>query len=241
MGTLIIGRRCSDGVVLAADRRELRGYEPTEQSKIRQLEVKVNEANAAVLVAGAGVAAFWDEVTWSLSQNMKSGAEPEPKTLLDVVDRISSISISLSGRYQRGSLDERLGCVMVGLEGLISGKAELYYFAGAGFSKTEFICLGSGETYALPMADLLLHQRILTTNKARQILPFLFVLVERVNISVGEGPDVFVLRDNEQVIQIPANQIQRVRTKASNFVKTLPNAFPNIVSNPDVLRQLPQK
>ena len=32
--TLIIGKRCQDGVILAADRRELRGLEPNEQCKI---------------------------------------------------------------------------------------------------------------------------------------------------------------------------------------------------------------
>jgi len=53
MSTLIIGTRCDDRVVLAADRRELRGYEPMEQPKIRQIEIEVDEVKASVLLAGA--------------------------------------------------------------------------------------------------------------------------------------------------------------------------------------------
>jgi len=145
MSTLIIGTRCDDRVVLAADRRELRGYEPMEQPKIRQIEIEVDEVKASVLLAGAGVAAFWDKVAWSLSHSITAGVEPQVKTLLDVVDRISSLSINMSARYQRSSLDERLGCVVAGLDRLTADTAELYYFAGAGFSKTGFVCLASGS------------------------------------------------------------------------------------------------
>ncbi len=241
MSTLIIGTRCKDGVVLAADRRELRGYEPTKQSKIRRVELEVGGTKVSVLLAGAGVAAFWDEVAWSLSHSTKAGLEPEVNTLLDVVDRVSSLSINMAARYQRGSLDEPLGCVMAGLDRLTTGEAELYCFAGAGFSKTDFICLGSGETYALPVADLLLHQPALSTNQATQatqIFPFLFLLVERVNLSVGEGLDIFIVRDGEQAVQLAANQVEDTRIKASNLLETLPDAFLKVVENPAILQQL---
>lgn len=194
MSTLIIGTRYEDGIVLAADRRELRGYEPTKQCKIRRVKVGDTAAGGSILLAGAGAAAFWDEVAWSLAQSTKSEAESSIRTLLDAVDRVSTLSINMSARYRRDGLDEPLGCVLAGLDSLTTGRAELYYFAGAGFSKTEFMCLGSGGSYALPMADLLLHRQLLAAQAAR-IVPALFLLVERVNLSVGGGPDVFVLRD----------------------------------------------
>ena len=46
MSTLIVGTRCTDSVVLAADRRELRGYEPAEQCKVRKIEFQVNDSRA---------------------------------------------------------------------------------------------------------------------------------------------------------------------------------------------------
>lgn len=131
----------------------------------------------------------------------------------------------MSARYQRDGLDERLGCVLAGLDNLTTGKAELYYFAGAGFSKTEFICLGSGGAYALPMADLLLHQQPLTTYQATQIIPFVFLLVERVNLSVGGEPDIFVINDGEQATQIEADKIEELKTKATRVMETLPALF----------------
>ena len=93
--TLIIGKRCQDGVILAADRRELRGFEPNEQSKIRQIHFEVNPAKALVLLAGAGVAAFWDEVSWSSEQYLNTETEPKVKTFLDIV-----LALALSGRIR---------------------------------------------------------------------------------------------------------------------------------------------
>lgn len=239
MSTLIIGARCSDGVVLAADRRELRGYEPSERCKIRRIEVEGKPAKSAILLAGAGVAAFWDEVAWSVEQNVKTGSESNIDTLLDAVDRISALSINMSARYQRDGLDERLGCVVGGLEHITTGKAGLYYFAGAGFSKAEFICLGSGGSYALPMADLLLHQKNFTTCQAMQVIPFLFLLVERVNVSVGQGPDIFILKDGEQATQMSNGQVGDARMRASRLLEALPETFLKVVENPEVLRELP--
>lgn len=238
MSTLIIAIRCKDGIVLAADRRELRGYEPRELCKIRRIELEIGGQKATVLLAGAGVAAFWDEVAWSLSHNTEVGGGPEVRTLLDVVNTVSNLSINMSARYQRDGLDERLGCVVAGLNGLTTGMAESYYFAGAGFSKTEFICLGSGETYALPMADLLLRHPVLSTKQATQILPFLFLLVERVNLSVGGGPDIFVLSDGEQAVQVATNKVELTRMSTSKLLESLPEAFFKMLEDPMIMQQL---
>jgi len=288
--TLIIGTRCTDGVVLAADRRELRGFESSQRCKIRSIEVRghpnampsyitdkadtvtlkqladrLGIANkelrqflrdffprpsgqkgtryekftqerakeiegrykdhteqkrhvdleagspASILLAGAGIAAFWDEVVWS---NARKSFDPEITMLLHLIDRISFTSIQLSARYQKGSLDEPLGCVVAGLDDLTGGAASLWYFAGAGFSKTDFICLGSGDAYALPLADLLLRNQPLTIEQAINIMPLIFMLVERVNVSVAGGPDIFIVKDGEQPHQVTISQAKEAREKA---------------------------
>ncbi|MFA4835960.1 MAG: DNA-deoxyinosine glycosylase, partial [Dehalococcoidia bacterium] len=300
--TLIIGTRCTDGVVLAADRRELRGFEPAQRCKIRSIEVHghpnarpsflIEDANtitlkqlavrlgiadkdlrqflrdffprspeqkrtryeeftreraekiedrykdhtgqkrhrdlevgspASVLIAGAGVASFWEEVAWS---NAKKSFDPEITMLLHLIDRISFTSIQLSARYQKGSLDEPLGCVVAGLDDLTGGEASLWYFAGAGFSKTDFICLGSGDAYALPLADLLLRNQPLTIEQAINIMPLIFLLVERVNISVAGGPDIFIVKDGMQPHRVDSEKIKQARLKAD---KLLENNLPRII------------
>ena len=257
--TLIIGTRCTDGIILAADRRELRGYEPAERCKVRKIEYDVllpkdesskgfgpralhcrdKYAKVSVLLAGAGVAAFWDEVAWGVSPNYFYGTckttesvhDVKIRTLSDIIDMISLTSINLSGRYQRGSLDEPLGCVVAGLDQLNTGKASLWYFAGAGFSKADFICLGSGDANALPMADLLLRGRGLTTEQAVHIMPLIFMLVERVNISVAGGPDVFIVKDGEQPHQVESDQIKQAKVKANNLLKILPERFLAVIKD----------
>jgi hypothetical protein len=88
-------------------------------------------------------------------------------------------------------MDEKLGCVLVGLDNLNSGKAKMYYFAGAGFTETQFICLGSGDAYALPLADASINARNITLEKAATLLPLIFLLVERVTVSVARWPGYF--------------------------------------------------
>jgi 20S proteasome alpha/beta subunit len=241
MSTLIIGTSCSDGVVLAADRRELRGYEPSERAKIRQIKVEVRGRKASVLLAGAGIAAFWDEVAWSLPRLIEGEGGSSPVSLPDVVERIGSLSIDLSARYQREGLNEPLGCVVAGLEELSSGEAQMYYFAGAGFSKTDFICLGSGDKYALPTADVLLHGRALKVEEAVQAMPFLFFLVERVNVSVGGGPDVFALTDDTQAVQVPSRRIEKIKTRICRLETETPQALLSALENLWSLKERSQR
>ncbi|MFA4836052.1 MAG: hypothetical protein WC749_08300, partial [Dehalococcoidia bacterium] len=196
----------------------------------RHLELKAGSP-ASILLAGAGVAAFWDEVVWS---NAKNSFDPEITTLLQLIDRISFTSIHLSARYQKGSLDEPLGCVVAGLDDLTGGAASLWYFAGAGFSRTDFICLGSGDAYVLPMAHLLLRSRELTTEQAVRILPFLFLLVERVNVSVAGGPDIFIVKDGEQPHQVTISQAKEAREKANNLLNIMGERFSTLIKNPSL-------
>jgi hypothetical protein len=129
-------------------------------------------------------------------------------------------------------MDERLGCVVTGLNNLNSGKAKLYYFAGAGFSETQFICLGSGDAYALPLADVLLNTKDITTNDAVQFLPLIFLMVERVNVSVAGGPDIFIVKDDDtQPVQIENKDIEEARTRGSYIIKELPGVISRVMNS----------
>ena len=54
--------------------------------------------------------------------------------------------------------------------------------------------------------------------EAVSVLPLIFLLVERVNVSVGEGPDMFILKDGEQAVQVAANDVADSKAKASDVL-----------------------
>src|SRR5271157_3696680 len=100
MMTLIIGKKCRDGIILAADRRALRGLEPNEQNKIKQIPLEIDSGKSQILLAGAGVGAFWEEIAWASEQYINGVNEPKVKIFLDVVSGVSLLSTNLSVRYQ---------------------------------------------------------------------------------------------------------------------------------------------
>jgi len=107
MMTLIIGKRCCDGVILGADRRSLRGLEPNEQNKINQIRLEIDSVKSQILLAGAGVGAFWEEIAWSSEHYINGINEPKVKTFIDAVSGVSLLSTNLSVRYQHGGMDGR--------------------------------------------------------------------------------------------------------------------------------------
>ena len=228
--TLIIGKRCCDGVILGADRRSLRGLEPNEQNKINQIRLEIDSVKSQILLAGAGVGAFWEEIAWSSEHYINGINEPKVKTFIDAVSGVSLLSTNLSVRYQHGGMDEQLGCVLAGLDMLNTGKAKLYYFAGVGFSETAFICLGSGSAYALSLAGVLLNATDITTDEAMRFLPLIFLLVERVTVSVAGGPDIFIVKDNEQPVSVPTKHLETSRTTANYLIENVPKVLNKVIA-----------
>lgn len=218
--TLIIAKQCKDGVVLAADRRELRGLEPREGCKIREVTIYASPQNFTVLLAGAGVGSFWEEVARCTAYYPDTETLPTFRDFSCVVLGLNSTVMELSKMYSEG-LDDKLGCVVAGLEDISSGKVKIYSFCGAGFAETQFFCLGSGDKYALPMSDILLNKKDITTERAVQLMPLIFLLVERVHLGVAGGPDIFIWKDGKQAFQMPAKEVEEARKKAGETLEGL--------------------
>jgi 20S proteasome alpha/beta subunit len=189
--TLIVGARCRDGVILAADRRRLARYEKGPDTK------KIFKLDYGVLLAGAGDDAVLNEAQVFIERRVEEVRSQSPK-LFDVAEITAGIVNELVGLY-RDKVEESFGFVLAGLEELTSGKAKLYTIFGAGFADVPLACIGSGSSYARPLVDLLLVGGSLRTQEAAKVIPALYTLVSRVQTSVGGGVDIYIVKDGEGV------------------------------------------
>lgn len=190
--TLIIGARCTDGVVLAADRRRLSRYERGPST------TKLFKLSCGVAIAGAGDDAVLNEARVLIDRAIK---EPEcgtsPTTLFDVVQIAASLVNQLVGCY-KDMVEEPFGYVLAGPENLKSGEGKLYIICGAGFLDIPWACLGSGSSYARPLVELLLAHKKLSTGDASKVIAPIFSMVSAVQTTVGDGIDLCIVKDNRR-------------------------------------------
>ena len=163
--TLIVGARCCDGIILAADRRRLAKSEKgPETNKIFKLS-----CNAAL--AGAGDDAVLNEARVFVERRIEEfQGQSSNMNLFDVVEITCSVVNELVS-YYRDKVEEPFGYALSGLENLTGGTAKLYTIFGAGFSEVPWACLGSGSSYARPFVELLLVQGDLSTEDATKTMP----------------------------------------------------------------------
>lgn len=213
--TLIVGARCSDGIILAADRRRLAKYEKgPETNKVFKLSCNVALAGAgddAVLNEARGFVERRVEEFQSQSSNMK---------LFDVVEITCSVVNELVG-YYRDKVEEPFGYVLAGLENLTDGSAKLYTIFGAGFSEVPWACLGLGSSYARPLVELLLAQGDLSTNEAARVVPTIFTMVSNVQTTVGGGVDICIIKDEQGIGEITNEEEASLNTIRSAILHNL--------------------
>lgn len=185
--TLIIGARCRDGVILAADCRRLARYEKGPDTR------KIFKLDCGVLLAGAGDDAVLNEARIFIEHRVEEVRGQSPK-LFDIAEITAGVVNELVGLY-RDKVEESFGFVLAGLEEVTSGTAKLYTIFGAGLSDAPLACIGSGSSYARPLVDLLLADNSLNTQDAAKVMPALYTLVSRVQTSVGGGMDICIVKD----------------------------------------------
>ena len=189
--TLIVGARCRDGIVLAADRRRLAKYEKGPETN------KVFQLSCNVALAGAGDDAVLNEARVFIVRRVDEfQSQSSNMKLFDVVEITCGVVNELVG-YYRDKVEEPFGYVLAGLENLTGGSAKLYTIFGAGFSEVPWACLGSGSSYARPLVELLLAQGDLSTKESVRAMPTLFTLVSNVQTTVGGGVDICITKDGQ--------------------------------------------
>jgi 20S proteasome alpha/beta subunit len=191
--TLIVGARCRDGVILAADRRRLARYEKGPET------IKLFKLNCGVILAGAGDDAVLNEARLLIEQRVEeSRDESLHMKLFDILGITMRTVNELVGLYQN-KVEEPFGYVLAGLENINDGKAKLFTIFGAGLSDVPWICLGSCSSYARPLVDLLLADGCLNTGDAIKVIPTVFSLVSSVQTTVGGEVDICVVKDGEGI------------------------------------------
>lgn len=194
--TLIVGARCHDGIILAADRRRLAKYEKGPET------TKVFKLSCNVALAGAGDDAVLNEARVFVERRLEEfQSQSSNMKLFDVVEITCSVVNEL-GSYYRDKVEEPFGYVLAGLENLTGGSAKLYTIFGAGFSEVPWVCLGSGSSYARPLVDLLLAQGDLLTKESARVMPTLFTLVSNVQTTVGGDVDICIINDEQGIGEI---------------------------------------
>lgn len=194
--TLIIGTRCQDGIVLAADRRRMARYERGPDTN------KLFKLDCGILLAGAGDDAVLNEARIVIERRVEeSQSETLQLDLFDILKITMSVVNDLVNCY-RDKVEESFGYVLAGLENMSSGMAKVYTIFGAGFSDVPWACLGSGSSYARPLVELLLAQGNLSSEEAAKTMPTLFTLVSNVQTTVGGGVDISIIKDEQGIVGI---------------------------------------
>ena len=194
--TLIIGARCMDGVVLAADRRRLSRHEKGPSV------TKLFKISCGAVLAGAGDDAVLNEARVFIDRRIKDCQTVRKiSTLTEVVEITADVVNDLVNCY-RNTIEESFGYVLCAPENLDHGNARLHTIYGAGFLDTSSVCLGSGSSYARPLVELLLGDGKLRTDEAIKMLPAIFTLVSNVQTAVGDGIDICIINDKEGIREI---------------------------------------
>ena len=198
--TLIIGARCQDGIVMAADRRRLARYEKGPDTN------KLFKLDCGVLLAGAGDDAVLNEARVFIERRIEGLKSETPQLLLFDIVEITMGVVNELVNCDRDKVEESFGYVLAGLENVNSGPAKIYIIYSAGFSDVPWACIGSGSSYARPLVELLLADCNLYTGEAAKVMPSLFSLVLNVQTTVGGGVDIGIIKDNQNVENIVHEQ-----------------------------------
>ena len=177
--TLIIGARCQDGIILAADRRRMVRHEIGPDTN------KLFKLDCGVALAGAGDDAVLNEARVFIEREVE---KPRDQTfqmkLFGIVEITIGVVNELVNCY-RDKVEEPFGYALAALENIDSGNAKLYTIFGA------------GSSYARPLVELLLADGGLTTDEATKVVATIFTLVANVQTTVSGGVDVCTIKDGE--------------------------------------------
>ena len=188
--TLIIGVRCSNGIVLGSDRKILRGGEVEYSNKLYEIN------NIAYAVEGlTGIAEDFLNL-FELEIRRRRGVDTLYEAKILAEDIVGELTERYAERVESGS---PIGILMGGLSGLISGEAQLYYIHSRGYGeKTYFICSGHGGSYATTLAKFMLDRSFDVHENARRVAFIIAYIAEDVDVTVGGQPHIAIIKDAKQ-------------------------------------------
>ena len=188
--TLIIGARCKDGVVIGADRRGMRGAEPSDEKKLFNID--------GIVVGVAGVTGIRDDFLL-LMKRREIGTRLRDlyEVKLEVEDMVKLFSDRYGPRFPGDSGGQQIQALLVGLGSVRTGKAKLYNIFGVGFGEeVGFLCIGHGSPYATSLGKFMYDQNLSIDEMAEVIVFLISWVKEDLDTLVGGAPDIMLLKDN---------------------------------------------
>lgn len=178
--TLIIGARCSDGIILAADRKVIRGGESDYMDKIFNLEGSI--------LAFEGLTGIRDDFLLLLRSEMDRARGFTNIYEMKLV--VEDIVADISKRYcERLGEEGSIGALLGGLSGISTGTAEIYYIHPQGYGESvRYRCSGHGADYAHSLAKFLLGPGSSVQDNAYRAAFIISWVSEDVDILVGGEP-----------------------------------------------------
>jgi len=224
-GTLIVGVRCKDGVIVASDRKVARGSEIEYTNKVFELDI-----GGPLLFAAEGLTGIRDDFFLLLNTEVRRRKGVD--TLYEVKIIVEDIIANLTERYaERVREATPIGVLMAGLEDITRGAATLYYIHAPGYGElAPFLCSGHGGSCAYSLAKFLFDPNLypdLPVEEAAKRVAFVIAWVsDDVDSTVGGTPQITILRnDSPKVESLPDDVIkaqeQAVSENKSRFAEVL--------------------
>lgn len=215
--TLILGVRCNDGVVLAADRKTIRGGETDYRDKVFDV--------GGTLLAFEGLTGICDDFLLLVRSEMDRirGFTSIYEMKLVLEDIIGD----LSKRYcERLGPEGSIGTLLAGLSRISAGDAMLYYVHPQGYAESvNYRCSGHGADYAHSIAKFLFNSTISCQNNAFLAAFVISWVSEDVDMMVGGDPQVAIVKDNTGVTYLPNDLVRQASQRARQLKSRLANAF----------------
>jgi 20S proteasome alpha/beta subunit len=215
--TPVLGIRCNDGVVLAADRKTIRGGETDYRTKIFEV--------GGMLLAFEGITDIYDDFLPSLDSAIDRirGFTNIYETKLFLEDIVGD----LNKRYrERLGPEGSIGTLLAGLSRISAGNAVLYYVRPQGYAEpVNYRCSGHGADYAHSIARFLFNSASSCQNNAFMAAFFIAWVSEDAEMAVGGEPQVAIVKD-ETGVEYPSNDLviqasQRAKQLKSRFADAL--------------------
>lgn len=225
LSTLIIAAKCKGGVVMAADKRSMRGMEYREETKIHNYY--------KVVTAFAGLTGLKDKFLEIAEEHLRNA---RAVNLMEAIAGVEDTMELISNRYKnRLEGAHHIEALLAGLKDLNSGEAKLYHVVGEGYSEEiDFLCIGHGSPYATCLSKNLYKTDLPIENMA-EICIFLISWVEGVDGSVGGVPDVVFVKDNEGIGKMNKSEIKQIYERSKEVGEKWGKILPKAIKDPKIL------
>lgn len=209
--TCIIGMKCVDGVVIAGDRRVLRGAEYSE-------EPKIFEPFPDFVVGASGVSGLMDKFLYEMNVFLRS-EEAKGIDWRGFLYALEDLAFGLFKRYsERLAVDEQIEVgayyfdVLFGCKPIIN-EAKLYHLYRNGFSQEikRFDIIGHGQPHALPFVKPLYNEKR-TMSEMVKISAFTLKLIDeaKIDLSVGGEPQIFIIPNEGKAKELSREEINNL-------------------------------